>query len=73
MMEHEETRRELLSARREELLTVKEFAYVFRRHPEYVRELCRRGRQPGARRIGGRWYVDLVIAVRASGTAQPAA
>lgn len=62
-----EIRQAALEARRDELLTVKEFAFVVRRDPEYVRELCRRGRQPGACRIGGRWYIDLVAAVPVNG------
>lgn len=53
-----------IEARRAELLTVKEFADLVRRHPEYVRELCRRGKLPGACRVGGQWLIDVAVAIR---------
>jgi hypothetical protein len=40
-------RERLLIERRQELLTVKEFAALTRQHPESVRRRVREGRQPG--------------------------
>lgn len=53
------TRSEAIAALRDSLLTVKEYAHITRRHPEYIRTLCRRGKQPGARRVGGRWLIAI--------------
>lgn len=61
-MTEQQIRNVAIEARRQELLTVKEFAYMVRKHPEYVREQCRRG-MAGACKIGGTWYVDVAQAV----------
>lgn len=63
MTEHEQ-RAQILAARRAELLPIKEFAYVVRLNPDYVRTLARQGQLSGACRIAGRYYVDLAAAVR---------
>jgi hypothetical protein len=46
-------RSELLQHQRENMLTVKEYAYVTREHPLSVYRRIREGRQPGVHRIGG--------------------
>jgi hypothetical protein len=56
-------RADALHARREELLTVKEFATLARLHVESVRRRIREHRQPGARRVGGQWRIDVVEAM----------
>ena len=40
------------------LLTIKEFADLFGRQPESVRDRCRRG-WDAAEKIAGQWYVRL--------------
>ena len=52
-------RERLLIERRQELLTVKEFAALTRQHPESVRRRVREGRQVGAMRVGGQWMIDF--------------
>lgn len=49
-------------ARRDELLTVKEYAFIIEEHPESVRRRIRAGKQPGALRVGGQWRIDLAVA-----------
>ena len=51
------TREDALSTLRGELLTVKEYADLTRRHPEYIRQLCRQGKIEGAVRVGSQWRV----------------
>lgn len=48
----------LADADEEILLTIKEFADLFGRQPESVRDRCRRG-WDAARKIAGQWYVVL--------------
>ena len=55
------TREDAIQRLRDELLTVKEYAHVTRRHPEHVREMCRRGKIRGAVRVGGHWMVRFVV------------
>jgi hypothetical protein len=52
-------RADALEARRAELLTIKEFSFICRRNEEWVRELCRQHRLPGAIKIGGTWMIDI--------------
>lgn len=56
---------------RPELMTVKEFAHAARMHPEYVRELCRKGKLEGAVKIGGGWRIDFDANVKAAGQSHP--
>lgn len=58
-----ESRAAAILARREELLTVKEYAVMTREHPESVRRRIRAGRQRGAVRTGGQWRIDVSIAL----------
>lgn len=53
----------LLVARREELLTVKEYAVLMRLHQRSVYRRIWAHRQPGAVRCGGQWRIDLLAAV----------
>jgi hypothetical protein len=48
-----------IHARREELLTVKEYAALVRQHPESIRRRIRAGKQKGAERVGGEWRIDV--------------
>ena len=57
-----DVRREALEARKAELLTVKEYAFLMSEHPDSVRRRIRHGRQPGAVVIGGQWRIDLARA-----------
>ena len=54
-------RESALLARKEELLTVKEYAFMLNLHPESVRRCIRAGRQRGAVRVGGQWRIDLAL------------
>lgn len=58
------TREDALERLRGELLTIKEYADLTRRHPEHIRELCRQGKIAGAMRVGGQWRVRLIAEVR---------
>jgi hypothetical protein len=51
-----------IEARRDEFLTVKEYAFMVKQNPESVRRRLRAGRQPGAVRVGGQWRIDVAIA-----------
>jgi excisionase family DNA binding protein len=55
------TKEDALQVLRDELLTVKEYADVTRRHPEHIRQLCRIGKIRGALRVGGQWRIRFVI------------
>ena len=46
-------REKQLDKQRQNLLTVKEYAYVTREHPESIYRRIREGRQPGVHRSGG--------------------
>jgi len=59
----ENARNDALCLRLQELLTVKEFAYLANLHPESVRRRIRLGCQPGAVRLGGQWRIDVAVAV----------
>jgi excisionase family DNA binding protein len=39
-------------------LTIDEAAQLLRITPDYCRDLCRRGKIPGATQVTGRWLVD---------------
>lgn len=52
-----EIRARALDLLAEDLLTVKEYAHLTRRHPEHVRQLCRVGKVRGAMRVGGQWRI----------------
>lgn len=56
------TRTAAIHARREELLTVKEFAEVARQTVDSVYKRVARGQQPGAIRIGGEIRIDMAAA-----------
>lgn len=56
-------RREMFSARADEMATVKEYAAVVRLHENTVRRLIREGKLRGAVRVGGQWRVDLSVAL----------
>ncbi len=58
------TREDALERLRGELLTIKEYADLTRRHPERVRQLCRQGKIAGAMRVGGQWRVRFVAEER---------
>lgn len=64
-------RERYIAQRREELLTVKEYADTVKTHPESIRRRIRQGRQPGAVRVGGQWRIDATVAccILSSGTA----
>lgn len=72
-MTEQEIRNAAIEYRRNELLTVKEYAYVTRVHVRSVRRRIRRGQQPGAVRVGGQWRVDLIVALAAASGAHTAA
>jgi hypothetical protein len=57
-----EIRRHALDLRRDELLTVQEFAYVAKQTPAAVYKRIARGLQPGVCRIGGEIRIDLALA-----------
>ena len=57
-----EIRDEAIKARRDELLTVKEFALLVRQHEKTIRRRIQDGRQPGALQVGGEWRIDVVAA-----------
>src|SRR5688572_777206 len=57
-----EVRDSAIEARREEFLTVKEYAFMVKQNPDSVRRRIRAGRQPGAVRVGGQWRIDLLEA-----------
>lgn len=52
MMAEKPSRGESLKAARDQLLTVKEYAYVTREHPLSVYRRIREGRQAGVHRFG---------------------
>lgn len=56
------TRADLIAARRDELLTVKEFSTLVRMHERSVWRRIRDGRQRGAYRFCGQWRIDLIEA-----------
>lgn len=58
------TREDALEVLRNELLTIKEYAEVTRRHPERVRQLCREGKIRGALRVGGQWRIRFIAEIR---------
>lgn len=58
------TRQAAIEARRDELLTVQEYADLVRMNPKYVYERCANGTQPGAVRLGGGWRIDLAIVLQ---------
>lgn len=59
----EHARTSAIEARREELLTVKEYAFMIEQHPDSVRRRIRAHRQVGAVRVGGQWRIDAAIAL----------
>ena len=56
-MTPEQVRADAIEVLANELLTVKEYAHVTRRHPEWIRQLCREGKIRGAMRVGGQWRI----------------
>jgi hypothetical protein len=59
----EESARDLASkARREELLTVKEYAYIRGENPKSVYRRIQDGRQPGVSRVGRDIRIDITAA-----------
>lgn len=65
--QNENARDAAVAARREELLTVQEFAAIVRLHPLSVYRRIREGRQPGAVRFGREIRIDLVAASTRAG------
>lgn len=57
------TRAEAIRVLAEDLLTVKEYAHLTRRHPERIRQLCRAGKMRGAVRVGGQWRILFSLAI----------
>ena len=57
------TREDAVAARREELLTVEEFASIVRQHPQSVYRRIRFHQQPGVVRFGGDVRIDITCAV----------
>lgn len=55
-------RDQVIAARREELLTIKEYATIVRQHPRSIDRRIRAGRQPGAVRVGREYRIDITIA-----------
>lgn len=55
-------RQTALEARQEELLTIKEYAFVMRLSTKTVYRRVRLGLQPGAAKHSGEWRIDLAIA-----------
>jgi len=53
-----------IAQRRDELLTVQEFAALVRMHPLSIYRLVRAGRQPGACRVGREIRIDIAVALR---------
>jgi excisionase family DNA binding protein len=60
----EQARENALAARREELLTVKELADLWRVHEQTIYGLIRRRRLDGVLRLGGEIRIDITIASR---------
>jgi hypothetical protein len=58
------TRRQALEARRDELLTVAEFAFIVRQQPKAIYQRIARRQQPGACRVGGQLRIDFAVACR---------
>lgn len=50
-------RQQALTMLRDDLLTVKEYAFLTRQCEEIVRRRCRKGTQRGAMRIDGQWRI----------------
>jgi excisionase family DNA binding protein len=63
----------LVRQRRDELLTLKEFADLVRVHHRTLRKRIRAGALPGAIRVGGQWRIDIAIALTPAAGAQPSA
>lgn len=59
-------RADALTIRREELLTVKEFAYLLKEHPHSVYRRIRERRQPGVVRSGREVRIDVHQALTAA-------
>jgi hypothetical protein len=57
-------RQYVLTARRDELLTVQEFAYVAKQTPAAIYKRIARGVQSGVCRIGGEIRIDLTVALQ---------
>jgi excisionase family DNA binding protein len=62
----EQARENALAARREELLTVKELADMWRVHEQTIYGLIRRRRINGVLRIGREIRIDITVACRQS-------
>ncbi len=60
----ETARQDALMARRNELLTPKELAALWRIHEQTVYGLIRRGRIDGVLRLGGEIRIDITVAIR---------
>lgn len=54
-------RKDAIAARRQELLTVKEYAAMMRVSVKTVRRRIKAGRQPGAFLDGGQWRIDVAV------------
>lgn len=55
------TRAAAIDTRRDELLTVQEYATVARLNVKYIYDRIAHGKQPGAVKVGGHWRIDLGI------------
>lgn len=66
-------REQLVTARRDELLTVKEFASLMRMHERTIYRRIWSGSQAGVVRCGGQWRIDACSFLRNSATVTQAA
>jgi len=57
------TREDAIRARRDELLTVAEYAALTRYCEKTIYRRIWAGQQPGAVRVGGQWRIDLAAAM----------
>lgn len=62
----EDIRQQAIRVLAADLLTVKEYAHLTRRHPERIRQLCRAGKMRGAVRVGGQWRIAFSLTVTES-------
>ncbi len=64
-MTAEQLRKTVIEARRDELLTVGEYADLLRCSTKTIYRRIWAGKQPGAVRLGGQWRIDFSVAANA--------